>query len=101
MENNKGLAGLILGLVSLVCGILALWVFGWLFIPALVCGIIGIVLSSKGLKGENKLMPGLGLASSVIGLILAIIAIVFVIIYIVAAAEQASQALDAAIFLIA
>ena len=54
-KSGKGLAtgALVLGLVSLVCAALAIFVpakIGWLCIVALVLGIIAVVLGSKAKK---------------------------------------------------
>lgn len=75
-EKKKGIPGLVLGIISTLCGILCFVLTDWLCIPGLIVGIIGIVLSSKALKGDGKGIPATGLVLSIIGVILAIVVLV-------------------------
>ena len=64
MENNKNplaIAGLVLGIVSVVFAFLYVWI-------GLITGIVGIVLSAKGRKTPAKKgMATAGLVLSIIG----------------------------------
>lgn len=97
-SNGKGLsvAGLVLGIFAAV---FAWW--GTIAYAALVCGIVGIVLSVKGKKAAKAAGAPTGLATA--GLVLAIIGTVLAGIGVVActlcaAAEGAAElALDEAL----
>ena len=83
-KSGKGLAtgALVLGLVSLVCAALAIFVpakIGWLCIVALVLGIIAVVLGSKAKKAcvaanEPTGAATAGFVCGLLGLILGAIA---------------------------
>ncbi len=71
MNNSKGMsiAGLVLGIIACVFA----W-FGYGAIFALVCGIVGIVLSVKGRKAAIQMGEPSGLGTA--GMVLSIIGIV-------------------------
>ncbi|TCS93136.1 hypothetical protein EDD58_10978 [Hazenella coriacea] len=59
-HNTKAIVGLVLGIIGLV--------FIFIFPPiGLIPGIIGIFLSAKGLKSENKGIAIGGLVTSILG----------------------------------
>ncbi len=65
-----GVASLVLGIISLVCG---LFLTGFQWIGAIV-GLVGIILGAVGKKNpENKGIATAGMVCSIIGFILCII----------------------------
>lgn len=72
MGKGKSIAGLVLGIVGIVCGLLS----GWFSIIGLPVAIVGLVLSIQGgkaAKAETGKAGGIATA----GLVLGIIAVVF------------------------
>lgn len=65
-----GVASLVLGIISLVCG---LFLTGFQWIGAIV-GLVGIILGAAGKKNpENKGIATAGMVCSIIGFILCVI----------------------------
>ena len=58
--NGLAIAGLVLGIISIVFAFLYFWV-------GLIVGIIGIILSVKGRESEKKSMATAGLVCSIVG----------------------------------
>ncbi len=75
-----GVASLVLGIVALVIAIF----FGALGWPAVICGIVGIVLGALGRK--NPAPAGTATA----GLVMSIIAVAIALIWLIACASCAS-----------
>jgi hypothetical protein len=69
-HNGKAIAGLILGIASMV--------FCWLWFIALPVSVVGIVMSAIGLKSQKSGVAVGGLVTSILGFILMVI-ILFVI----------------------
>ena len=69
MEEKKNspysIAGLVLGIVSIVFGCLSSTIF--LGILGLVCGIVGIILAVRGRKEQPGTMATAGLVVSIVG----------------------------------
>ena len=66
--NNMAVAGLILGIVSIVFAFIPHWIC---YLLGLVAGIVGIVISVKGRKSKDKKsMATAGLVLSIIGTVL-------------------------------
>ncbi len=59
-SNTLAVAGLVLGILSVVFAFLFTWI-------GLIAGIVGIVLSVKGRKSEKKGMATAGMVLSIIG----------------------------------
>lgn len=65
-----GVASLVLGIISLVCG---LFLTGFQWIGAIV-GLVGIILGAAGKKNpENKGIATAGMVCSIIGFVLCVI----------------------------
>ena len=79
MENNKttgiSIAGLVLGIISLLCGCLAFAVSGLVWL-GLICGIVGIILSVIGRKKDHSGAALGGLITSIIGLVICVISLI-------------------------
>ena len=77
-NDKKSLLGLIFGIASLPCCFLSMFIPASLSFIALaisaVIGIVGIIMSAKGLKSQNK--RGMAIA----GLVCAIVGLVFIVI---------------------
>ena len=83
--KNKAIAGLILGVVAVSIWGIASFLGA---IPALICGIIGIILSSQGRRSPTqRTQATIGLVLSIIGLILAILVSFIVLIFVLAPAS--------------
>jgi hypothetical protein len=67
-HDAKATGGLILGISSIV--------FCWLGLISLAISVVGIVMSSLGLKSQKSRMAAGGLVMSIIGLILWIVVII-------------------------
>ena len=67
---GKAKAGLTLGIVSLVCGVLSMFLPGWIglavSVAALPCAIVGLVLSAKAGKAQKS---GVAKAGLVVGIV--------------------------------
>lgn len=68
-KNSNAIAGMVLGIVSVSAIIIGLFAFGGLFYTvALICGIVGIVLSAKGRKSPiDSGQATAGLVLSIVG----------------------------------
>lgn len=68
-KNSCATAGMVLGIVSVSAIIIGLFAFGGLFYTvALICGIVGIVLSAKGRKSPiDSGQATAGLVLSIVG----------------------------------
>ena len=68
-NNSCATAGMVLGIVSVSAIIIGLFAFGGLFYTvALICGIVGIVLSAKGRKSPiDSGQATAGLVLSIVG----------------------------------
>lgn len=68
-KNSCATAGMVLGIVSVSAIIIGLFVLGGLFYTvALICGIVGIVLSAKGRKSPiDSGQATAGLVLSIVG----------------------------------
>ncbi len=68
-KNSYATAGMVLGIVSVSAIIIGLFAFGGLFYTvALICGIVGIVLSAKGRKSPiDSGQATAGLVLSIVG----------------------------------
>lgn len=73
--KGKAVAGLVLGIVSIVLGILG----GWLSVISLPAAIVGLCLSVSGGKGLKAAGQPSGIATA--GLVLGIIAVVLTAIF--------------------
>lgn len=68
-KNSCATAGMVLGIVSVSAILIGLFAFGGLFYTvALICGIVGIVLSAKGRKSPiDSGQATAGLVLSIVG----------------------------------
>lgn len=71
MGKGKAIAGMILGIVGIVCGVLS----GWLSLIGLPVAVVGLCLSVSGGKQLKEANQPAGVATA--GLVLGIIAVVF------------------------
>ena len=71
-KNGMAIAGLVLGIVSLVFS----FFIGWL---GLIAGVVGIVLSVKGRQSEKKGLGTAGLVCSIIGTVLSLLTLACVL----------------------
>lgn len=72
MGKGQSIAGLVLGIVGIVCGVLS----GWFSIIGLPIAIVGLILSvAGGKKAKAETGKSGGIATA--GLVLGIIAVVF------------------------
>lgn len=65
------IASFVLGLISIILGFIAWFAFGWLCIPALVCGIIGLTINQRG--PADLILNIIGTSFATVGLIVYII----------------------------
>lgn len=86
-----GIAGFILGLLSLLCCWLGAYPFGWLVV---VMGILGIVFSAIGKASGKKRNEKTGLATA--GLVLSILGVIFAIMFFMLFGIWVAAALSAA-----
>ena len=73
--NGKAIAGLILGIVALVCSVLGGFIIAWCYVIALPIAIVGLVLSIVGGNALKAAGQPTGMATA--GLVIGIIATVF------------------------
>lgn len=77
-KNGKALAvtGLVLGVLALFFSLILAWIFPIMNIPALICAIVGIVLSVMGNKQARAagLPTGLGTAGMILSIIGTVVA---------------------------
>ena len=68
-KNSNAIAGMVLGIISTSSVFIGFFAFGaLLYTLALICGIVGIVLSAKGRKNPiNKGQATAGLVLSIVG----------------------------------
>ncbi len=93
-RKRKDIAGLILSIVSLVCGIFSLGLF-WYPIVGLVLGITAIITGAIAKKRVNSGMSRAGLTMGIIGTILGFLALIAWIVILILGA---SGAIDTSMF---